>query len=252
MQKIKIFLASSNELKADRDQFEILIRRKNDEWIAEGKPYLDLQIWEEASDAMSATRSQDEYNKIIQEVDIFVMLFWTKVGKYTHEEFSLAKKLFLETGKPRVLVYQKAANPENQEQSLKDFIASLLANDKEYFWGNYEHFDTLALKFDKELRMFYSKIQADEKAKIREKANRSYKLANLNKLLMNGYSDEDLTAFCQFNFEKVFNNFTNGQSKQQKVMALIDYCKKFVETDTLLELLQAENEKQFQQYAPYF
>lgn len=69
---------------------------------------------------------------------------------------------------------------------------------------------------------------------------------------MNGYNDEDLTAFCQFNFEKVFNNFTNGQNKQQKVMALIDYCKKFIETDTLLELLQAENEKQFQQYAPYF
>jgi hypothetical protein len=28
MQKIKIFLASSNELKEDRNQFEILIRRK--------------------------------------------------------------------------------------------------------------------------------------------------------------------------------------------------------------------------------
>lgn len=122
---------------------------------------------------MSATRSQDEYNKIIKEVDIFVMLFWTKVGKYTHEEFALAKKLFQETGKPRVLVYQKAANSENQEQSLKDFINTLLTQDKEYFWGNYEHFDTLALKFDKELRMFYSKYLADEQAKIREKANHS-------------------------------------------------------------------------------
>jgi hypothetical protein len=157
MQKIKIFLASSNELKEDRNQFEILIRRKNDEWIAEGKPYLELQIWEEASDAMSATRSQDEYNKIIQEVDIFVMLFWIKVGKYTHEEFTLAKKLFQETGKPRVLVYQKMANPENQEQSLKDFINVLLTQDKEYFWGNYEHFDTLQLKFEKELNHYYRK-----------------------------------------------------------------------------------------------
>lgn len=157
MAEIKLFLASSNELKADRNEFEIFIRRKNDEWKTEGKPYLNLEIWEEASDAMSATRSQDEYNKIIKEVDIFVMLFWTKVGKYTHEEFSLAKKLFLETGKPRVLVYQKAANPENQEQSLKDFINGLLTQDKEYFWGNYEHFDTLQLKFEKELVIYYKK-----------------------------------------------------------------------------------------------
>ena len=111
---------------------------------------------------MSATRSQDEYNKIIQEVDIFVMLFWTKVGKYTHEEFTLAKKLFLETGKPRVLVYQKMANPENQEQSLKDFITSLLENNKEYFWGNYEHFDTLALKFDKELKKYVLQNKIEE------------------------------------------------------------------------------------------
>ncbi len=252
MQKIKIFLASSNELKEDRDQFEILIRRKNNEWIAENKPYLELQIWEEASDAMSATRSQDEYNKIIQEVDIFVMLFWTKVGKYTHEEFKLAKKLFEETGKPRILVYQKAASPEKQEQSLKDFITSLLENDKEYFWGNYEHFDTLALKFEKELKFFYSKYVADEKAKIQEKTNRSYKLGNINKLLMSAYSDPDLTAFCQFNFEKVHNNFTDGQGKQQKAMALIDHCKRNNALDNLLELLKAEDENKYQNYEPYF
>jgi ribonuclease HI len=55
MAEIKIFLASSNELKADRNQFEILIRRKNDEWKAEGKPYLNLEIWEEVSEAMSTT-----------------------------------------------------------------------------------------------------------------------------------------------------------------------------------------------------
>ena len=43
------------------------------------------------------------------------------------------KKQFIETGKPRIIVYQKAIASEKQEQSLKDFIASLLENDKEYF-----------------------------------------------------------------------------------------------------------------------
>ncbi len=162
MAEIKIFLASSNELKADRDQFEILIRRKNDEWKTEGKPYLNLEIWEEVSEAVSITgRSQEEYNQIIKTVDIFVLLFWTKVGKYTAEEFKVAKKQFLETGKPRIIVYQKAIAPEKQEQSLKDFTNSLIVNaEEEYFWGNYEHFDTLQLKFEKELAIYYKKYFA--------------------------------------------------------------------------------------------
>ena len=36
MNTYKIFLASSFELKADRDQFEIFINRKNKEWVNKG------------------------------------------------------------------------------------------------------------------------------------------------------------------------------------------------------------------------
>ncbi len=39
MAEIKIFLAPSNKLKADRNQFEIFIRRKNDRWQKEGKSF---------------------------------------------------------------------------------------------------------------------------------------------------------------------------------------------------------------------
>ena len=51
---------------------------------------------------MSRTRLQDEYNKAIQECDIFVSLFFTKVGKYTKEEFETAFQHFQETNKPKV------------------------------------------------------------------------------------------------------------------------------------------------------
>jgi uncharacterized protein YdbL (DUF1318 family) len=159
MTEIKIFLASSNELKEDRNEIEMAIRRLNDDWQQENKPYLNLEIWEEVSEAMSATgRSQEEYNRIIQMVDIFVLLFWTKVGKYTHEEFSLAKQLFQKTGKPQVIVYQKFAPPEKQAQSLKDFINSLTVNPQdEYFCGQYEHIDTLLRKLEKEIVNYYKK-----------------------------------------------------------------------------------------------
>jgi len=36
MRKITIFLASSNELKAEREQFEIEINRKNKAWFNKG------------------------------------------------------------------------------------------------------------------------------------------------------------------------------------------------------------------------
>jgi hypothetical protein len=36
MIKRKIFLASTSELKTDREQFEILISRKNNEWLEKG------------------------------------------------------------------------------------------------------------------------------------------------------------------------------------------------------------------------
>jgi hypothetical protein len=38
MKTIKIFLASSNELKRDREQFEIEINRKNKAWHNKGTP----------------------------------------------------------------------------------------------------------------------------------------------------------------------------------------------------------------------
>ena len=77
----RIFLASSSELKEDRKEFEIFINRKNKDWVGQGV-FIELIVWEDFLDALSKTRLQDEYNKAIRECDIFVMLFWTKVGQY--------------------------------------------------------------------------------------------------------------------------------------------------------------------------
>lgn len=89
MKTIKLFLASSAELKADRQAFEGFINRKNKDWVARGV-FLELVIWEDFLDAVSQTRLQDEYNQAIRDCDLFLMLFWTKVGRYTQEEFETA------------------------------------------------------------------------------------------------------------------------------------------------------------------
>jgi len=104
----KLFLASSAELKDDRREFEILISRKNSDWINKGA-FLRPVVWEDFLDALAQTRLQDEYNKEIHTCDIFVMLFWTKVGRYTEQEFETAFGQFKSTSKPFIFTYFKNA-----------------------------------------------------------------------------------------------------------------------------------------------
>jgi hypothetical protein len=102
--KKKVFLASSEELAADRQGFEIFIARRNKDWVDKGV-FIDLIVWEDFLDALAPTRLQDEYNKAIRRCDLFVMLFWAKVGRYTEEEFSTAFGQFQATRKPFIFTY---------------------------------------------------------------------------------------------------------------------------------------------------
>ncbi|MDO9239888.1 MAG: hypothetical protein Q8K07_21180 [Methylicorpusculum sp.] len=151
--KKKIFLASSSELKADREQFEIFISRKNKAWIDKGI-FLELVIWEDFLDALSKTRLQDEYNQAIKTCDLFVMLFCTKVGQYTEEEFETAFGQFQATNKPFIFTYFKDAPISTGE--LDDNVLSLLQFKKKlshlgHFFTVYKNIEDLQLKFGLQL-----------------------------------------------------------------------------------------------------
>ncbi|MFK8181951.1 MAG: hypothetical protein AB8B99_01165 [Phormidesmis sp.] len=104
MKKIKLFLASSAELKADREQFEIFIYRRCKAWFERGI-FLHLELWEDFLDAMSPGGLQSEYNRVIKDCDIFVMLVHNKVGPYTAQEFGEAFGQFSKTNKPFIFTY---------------------------------------------------------------------------------------------------------------------------------------------------
>ena len=150
----KIFLASSSELKDDRDQFEILINRKNKEWVARGV-FLELVVWEDFLDAVSHTRLQDEYNKAIRECDLFVMLFCTKVGRYTEEEFETAFKQFKATNKPFIFTYFKKTQVEPDAANRKDLMSLLAFQEKldalGHFQTVYNNTEGLLLHFTRQL-----------------------------------------------------------------------------------------------------
>ena len=105
---IRIFLASSAELKEDRNEFEIFINRQNKDWVQKGV-LLELVLWADFLDAVSPTRLQDEYKRAIRECDLFVMLFFTKVGRNTEEAFETAFGPFQATRRPFLFTYFKSA-----------------------------------------------------------------------------------------------------------------------------------------------
>lgn len=147
----KIFLASSQELEDDRRQFEIFFARENKSWVKQGVE-LELVLWEDFLDAVSRTRLQDEYKRAIRSCDIFVLLFFTKVGPYTAEEFTAAHEHFQVTGKPVLYTYFKDAPHQAARadlQSLWAFQDKLEALG--HFPTKYANVDQLKLHFRQQL-----------------------------------------------------------------------------------------------------
>ena len=155
MNTYKIFLASSSELESDRRQFEILISRKNTIWRNKGVTF-NVILWEDFLDCMSREGLQSEYNKTIKESDIFIMLFSTKVGMYTKEEFETAFGKFQETNKPKIYTYFKNVERPLDEinsddmKSLWDFQARL----KEL-----KHYQTKYLYTEELFNHFYDQLE---------------------------------------------------------------------------------------------
>lgn len=151
MKKIKIFLASSNELRSERKYFEQKIYRKCKDWIDQGI-FLHLDIWEDLSVRMSVDGSQSEYNKLVQTADLFVLLAHTKIGMYTAEEFATAFGQFQSTRKPFIFTYFKTPDGVTTDASLAEFHQKLKVlkhfyspfTDENDLWGQFnEELDRL-------------------------------------------------------------------------------------------------------------
>lgn len=162
MNTIRIFIASSSELKEDRDQFRMFISQENDRLHAKGT-YLELVQWENFLDAISDTRLQDEYNNAIGQCDIVVCLFFTKVGKYTAEEFDTAYQIFKDKGKPKIWTYFK--NAQINTGSITEEINTLLAFKKKigslgHFYTEYTNIDNLINRYRTQLDKYLPQFES--------------------------------------------------------------------------------------------
>ena len=89
MKKIKIFLASSEELKQERLELADLISHMN-----LTLEYEDVRIylvkWEYLDATMRPLHKQEEYNKTLEKCELCLVLFATSFGKYTDSELKTA------------------------------------------------------------------------------------------------------------------------------------------------------------------
>lgn len=148
MKKYTIFLASSAELDEDKMIFENFISTKNKEWH-DKKVFLELLTWKDFVVAMSENRTQDEYNRAIEKADIFVILFHTKVGEYTAEEFNVAHKQFVKSKYKRPLIFPYFKEGGEQNNDINKFKEKI--DNLGHFYEVYDNYDQLNYKFDLQL-----------------------------------------------------------------------------------------------------
>ena len=161
MRTITIFLASSAELVEDRKAFREFIGVENDRLHKAGI-YLEIIQWEYFIDAMSRKSLQSEYNKMARESDIFVSLFFSKVGKFTAIEFENAFGNFKKTGKPMVFTYFKNAPIDVGELKKADINSKFVFEEKlsalGHFKTNYKDIDDLCIQFKRQLEKLLHQV----------------------------------------------------------------------------------------------
>jgi len=115
METVKIFLASSRELEAERDAVF-----KYKEEVGKNYPHLKLEIVEWEIDvpkgSLDVPRIQDAINPLLKECKIAYVLFYSKAGEFTVEELNLAQECC-----PKTFVYFKTGFSTTDRQKNKEY-----------------------------------------------------------------------------------------------------------------------------------
>jgi len=75
-----------------------------------------------------------------------------------------------------------------------------------------------------------------------------YKTAAIRQLLFDAFSDEELNSFSFDFFQPLYENFSSGMSKKEKIQLILDYCVRHGEIERLLMLVKEKNPYQYGRY----
>ena len=140
MTTIQIFLASSiNEFHIERLEIGNFIRIVNDR-IESINMNIQLHVCEDVTEAISSQRKQDDYNDLIVQSDLFILLSGKTIGQYTLEEYEIAKQHHI-----CILAFEKEKNFHHidqvkwmllQELNSKYFHLPLEIKDEKVYWND--------------------------------------------------------------------------------------------------------------------
>lgn len=155
MKTIKIFLASSEELEAERNAFGNLVRRLDYMYERRGIR-VKLFEWEDYDAAYNDKRKQEEYNEKVRECDLFLAMFYKKAGDFTVEEFDVATDHFREYASPKVYAYCKDLLPDDEESPELKAFKKRLFEEMGHYWCRYNNRDSMHLHFVMQLQLVES------------------------------------------------------------------------------------------------
>ena len=147
MKTIKIFLASSDELRQERIAFGNLVRQLDNIYMKRSI-HIHLDVWEELDAAFHfRKRKQDEYDEKVRQSDIFVAMFYTRAGQYTLEELDVAIDENSRRDMPTILIYCRDLQPGDVETAELTEFKQRLEHELEHFWSRYATTDKMHLDF---------------------------------------------------------------------------------------------------------
>ena len=144
MKTIKVFIASSEELRLERLEFTDMLQHLNRILKPRGVEIEPVK-WEYLDASMGPLHKQEEYNQELKTCELCLVLYWTRFGDYTKSEFDTAYSELCAGRNPQKLyVYFKDADEITPE--LRAFKESF---DTQYghFFCRFENVDTMKLNF---------------------------------------------------------------------------------------------------------
>ena len=125
---IKIFVASSSELKDEREALAGPVLRLN-RWLVDRgeEERVAQEAWEYMDSSMGVDHKQEEYNRALRDCDAAVGLCWRKFGQYTEQELTVARDEIRARRRVRRLeVWFKEAEDAQVSAELVSFRGRLL------------------------------------------------------------------------------------------------------------------------------
>lgn len=127
MKEIRVFVASANDVKAERDALKDILIKSNDVICKYGVTLLP-EMWElkDVSFSEGLRPKQLEYNDALIASDIVFFIFGSRVGEHTYEEFKRACESVKNRENLKVYVYFKNIDLGNSGETTFDILHGAL------------------------------------------------------------------------------------------------------------------------------